>query len=182
MDAGPIDIAAEKFSDGRLSRAILRPAGFFLTADCRSGAVRRDYTQPPKPLGGRTMRYLCLVYIDERKFDRMPRSEWDALANEALDHDEQLRRSGHYLVSEALESIDAATTIRVRDGKLSVTDGPFAETKEHLGGFILIEAKDLDDAIQAMSTIPMARLGSIEIRPVLELKREGGARLGRAPA
>jgi len=117
------------------------------------------------------MQYLCLIYIDERKFDDMPQSEEDGLVNEALDHDDKLRRTGHYVSSQALESVETATTIRVRDGRLSVTDGPFAETKEHLGGFILIEARDLDDAIQAMATIPMARIGSIEIRPILQLQR-----------
>src|SRR4051794_264363 len=107
------------------------------------------------------MKYLCLVYIDERKFDLIPQHELDSLVNEALDSDDRLRRSGHYVSSQALEDVRTATTLRVRDGKLSVTDGPFAETKEQLGGFIVIDAKNLDDAIRAASQIPMARLGSI---------------------
>lgn len=118
------------------------------------------------------MKYLCLVYIDERKFDAMSERDRDSLGNEALDSDDLLRKSGHYITSEPLEDVHAATTIRVRNGKLSVTDGPFAETKEQLGGFILIEAKNLDDAIAAASQIPMARLGSIEIRPVRRLERK----------
>lgn len=118
------------------------------------------------------MKYLCLVYIDERKFDAMSGRERDSLGNEALDSDDRLRKSGHYITSEPLEDVQAATTIRVRNGKVSVTDGPFAETKEQLGGFILIEAKNLDDAIAAASQIPMARLGSIEIRPVRRLERK----------
>jgi hypothetical protein len=118
------------------------------------------------------MKYLCLIYIEERKFDTMSQRERDSLGNEALDSDDRLRKSGHYITSEPLEEVHAATTIRVRNGKVSVTDGPFAETKEQLGGFILIEAKNLDDAIEAAAQIPMARLGSIEIRPVRRLERK----------
>lgn len=115
------------------------------------------------------MRYVCLVYVDEAKLDALPRSAFQALVDESLDYDEVLRRSGHYVASDALESVQTATTIRVRDGKTLTTDGPFAETKEQLGGFFLIEAKDLDDAIQVASRIPPARLGSIEVRPVMAL-------------
>jgi hypothetical protein len=118
------------------------------------------------------MKYVCLVYLEEKLFEPMSQVDRDRLVNEALDHDDKLRESGLYVSSEALAGIRAATTLRVRDGRLSVVDGPFAETKEQLGGFIIIEAKDLDDAIKAASTIPMARLGSIEIRPVEELVRK----------
>lgn len=118
------------------------------------------------------MKYVCLVYLSEEPFERMSQAERDGLVNEALDHDDKLRDSGHYVSSEALANVQAATTIRVREGKLSVTDGPFAETKEQLGGFIIIEAGNLDDAIEAASTIPMAQLGSIEIRPVETLERK----------
>ena len=86
-----------------------------------------------------------------------------------LAYDDELRRSGHYLESAALEDEHAATTVRVRNGKMSTTDGPFAETKEQLGGFYLIEARDLNDAIQVASKIPSARTGSIEVRPIMEL-------------
>jgi hypothetical protein len=110
------------------------------------------------------MRYLCLVYLEEKRLD--------ALIDESLAYDEVLRKSGHYLVSEALQPIETATTVRIRNGKLSITDGPFAETKEQLGGFILITARDLNEAIQVASKIPWARLGSVEVRPILELEQQ----------
>jgi hypothetical protein len=115
------------------------------------------------------MKYLCLVYIEEKKLDALSKGELDALVDESLDYDEVLRRSGHYIASDALQTVQAATTLRVRNGKVSTTDGPFAETKEQLGGFILIEARDLNDAIRVAAKIPPARLGSIEVRPIMEL-------------
>jgi len=115
------------------------------------------------------MKYLCMVYIDEEKLDALSESELDALDGESLAYDEQLRKSGHYLVSNALQSVQTATTIRLRKGKTFTTDGPFAETKEQLGGFIQIEASNLDEAIRIASKIPPARLGCIEVRPVKEL-------------
>ncbi|HZF33680.1 MAG TPA: YciI family protein [Candidatus Angelobacter sp.] len=115
------------------------------------------------------MKYLCLVYYDERKLDALPKSEFDALVREAFAYNDVLRESGHYVVSNALQPVDTATTIRAGNGKLSTTDGPFAETKEQLGGFILIEARDLNDAIRVASKIPPGRLGSIEVRPIREL-------------
>ncbi len=117
------------------------------------------------------MKYLCLVCIEEKKLDALSESEMDALIDESLAYDEQLRKSGHFVAAHALESVQAATTVRIRNGKLSASDGPFAETKEQLGGFILVEARDLNDAIQVASRIPPARLGSIEVRPIRELKR-----------
>ncbi len=116
------------------------------------------------------MKYLCLVYIEEEKLDALSAGELQALVDEALDYDEVLRKSGHYIASDALQSVQTATTLRPRNGKVFTTDGPFAETKEQLGGFILIEAPDLNDAIEVASKIPPARLGSIEVRPVMELK------------
>jgi hypothetical protein len=115
------------------------------------------------------MKYLCLVYYDEKKLDALSKSEFDALVAEALAYSEALRKSGHYVSSQALQPVQAATTIRIGNGKLSMTDGPFAETKEQLGGFILIEARDLNDAIQVASRIPPGRLGSIEVRPIKDL-------------
>ena len=100
------------------------------------------------------MRYLCLVYIEEGKFDTVSPREGDILTDESLAYDDELRRKGHYITSAALQAVAAATTLRMRNGKLSVTDGPFAETKEHLGGFILIEARDLNEAIQAAGGFP----------------------------
>jgi hypothetical protein len=117
------------------------------------------------------MKYLCLVYQEENKMDDLSNSEMDGLVRASLGYDDELRRSGHYIVSNALQPVQTATTVRVRNNKLSTTDGPFAETKEQLGGFILIEAEDLNEAIQVASKIPMVNFGSIEVRPIMELKK-----------
>lgn len=114
------------------------------------------------------MKYLCF-YIEEKKLNALSKSEGDALVDDSLAYDEELRRSGHYIVSEALQPVQTATTVRVRNSKLSTTDGPFAETKEQLGGFVLIDAQDLDDAMRVASKIPPGRVGSIEVRPIREL-------------
>lgn len=120
------------------------------------------------------MKYLCLAYEEETKLTDLTQSEWDALRGETLTYLEQLKRKGQVLTAEALQSVRAATTVRVRNGKVSVIDGPFAETKEQLGGFFLIEARDLNEAIQVASRWPSARLGSIEVRPIeTELRQEG---------
>jgi hypothetical protein len=108
------------------------------------------------------MKYLCLVYLDEKKLNEVPDSECKA-------YGDGLRASGHHIAAQALQSVHTATTVRVRNGKVSVTDGPFAETKEQLAGFYLIDAKDLNEAIQLASKIPPARVGSIEVRPAREL-------------
>jgi hypothetical protein len=118
------------------------------------------------------MKYLCLVYYDEKDLEAMPADEFAAFSEEHVVLDEDLRRSGHSIVAEALQPVHTATTLRVRNGKLSTTDGPFAETKEQLGGIYLIEARDLNDAIQAAARIPSARVGSIEVRPVWDLRRD----------
>ena len=115
------------------------------------------------------MRYLCLVYLEERTLNALSRQELDVLVAEALEYNDALRRSGHYVASNALQPVQAATTIRIRDGRTFTTDGPFAETKEQLGGFVLIEARDLNDAIRVASRIPPGRLGCVEVRPVQEL-------------
>jgi hypothetical protein len=115
------------------------------------------------------MKYLCMVIVDEKKLDAMPESDFQALVDESLAYDETLRKGGHFLAAQALESINTATMVRVRNGKVSVTDGPFAETSEHIGGFILIEARDLNEAIQLASHIPGARHEGVEVRPVKEL-------------
>ena len=116
------------------------------------------------------MRYLCLVYLVEKDMNEMTKKESDACTEESLVYDDALRRSGHFIAAHALQPVAAATTVRVRNGKLSATDGPFAETKEQLGGFILIEARDLNEAIQVAAKIPLARRGSIEVRPIKELR------------
>ena len=114
------------------------------------------------------MRYLCLIYDEEKKMAAMAKPESDAFMGEYFAFTEGIRKSGHYLAGEALQPVHTATTVRVRNGKLSTTDGPFAETKEQLGGFYLINAKDLNDAVQVAAKIPSARLGSVEVRPVME--------------
>jgi hypothetical protein len=109
-----------------------------------------------------------MAYEEESKLNALSRSEWDALRRETIDYVDSIRKSGHLLVTHALKSVHSATTVRVRNGRASTTDGPFAETKETLGGFFLIEAKDLDDAIQVATKWPSARIGSIEVRPIQE--------------
>ncbi len=116
------------------------------------------------------MKYVCLVYLVESEMNAMTRTETESCTEESLAYDDTLRRAGHLVVAHALQPVEAATTIRVRGGKLSATDGPFAETKEQLGGFLLIEARDLNEAIQVASKVPMARHGSIEIRPIRQLR------------
>ena len=118
------------------------------------------------------MKYLCLVYYKESEVGAMPEAEWAALNAECIAYGESISKSGHRLGGEALEPTHTATTVRVRNGKVSTTDGPFAETKEQLAGFYYIDAKDLDAAIDVASRIPPARLGSIEIRPVRQLIRK----------
>ncbi len=113
------------------------------------------------------MKYLCLVYAEEATVAALSGSEWDAVVGENLDLCEELRQSGHYVSAAPLDSVKRAVTVRMRNGKLSASDGPFAETKEQLGGFYLIEARDLDEAIGIAGRIPGARLGSVEVRPML---------------
>jgi hypothetical protein len=116
------------------------------------------------------MQYLCLVYGEQKALDALSQREMARLVDESLAYDDVLRTSGHYLVSAALQRVETAKTVRVRDRKRIITDGPFAETKEQLLGFILIEASDLNDAVQAATKFPMASSGSIEVRPVLDLE------------
>jgi hypothetical protein len=115
------------------------------------------------------VKYLCLVYFEERRLDALSHGEWTALTGECLAYGDGIRQTGHFIAAEALQSVRTATTLRVRDGKVSTTDGPFAETKEQLGGFYLIDARDLNEAIQVASRIPPARMGSVEIRPIREV-------------
>ena len=117
------------------------------------------------------MKYLCLVYLDEQTWNALSRSEYDALVGEILDFRAELRSNGRLIVADALQHVQPATSLRVRNGTVAVTDGPFAETKEQLGGFYLIDAEDLNDAIRLASRIPSARLGTVEVRPIKELDR-----------
>jgi hypothetical protein len=109
------------------------------------------------------MKYLCLVYLEGQKFHAVPDRECKSCVD-------GFRERGLLIAAEALQPVDTATTVRVRNGKLTVTDGPFAETKEQLAGFYLVEARDLNDAIQVAAKIPPAREGSVEVRPVRELE------------
>lgn len=115
------------------------------------------------------MKYLCLVYGEEKEIGAMT-------DDECMAYDQTLRSTGRCLASEALQPVHTATTVRVRHGKVSIKDGPFTETKECLGGFYLIEAADLNDALKMASQIPPARVGSIEVRPVRELMSTSGER------
>jgi hypothetical protein len=125
------------------------------------------------------MQYLCLVYGDPAVFDRLSEEEAAALDRASLAHDVDLRESGHLILAQALQPVDEAMTVRVRDGRMSATAGPFAETTEQLGGFLFIEARDLNEAVAIAGRVPVARYASIEVRPVLDLEarvreREGG--------
>jgi len=115
------------------------------------------------------MKYLCLVYLDEKRLTELP--DEDCVAFDTL-----IRGSGHCLASEALESVQTATTVRVRDGRVAITDGPFAETKEQLAGFYMLEAGDLDEAIRLAAKIPPARVGSIEVRPIRPIRETVAAK------
>jgi hypothetical protein len=110
-----------------------------------------------------------MVIVDEKQLQALTESEAQALDDESLEYDQALRKGGHLLAAEALESVTSATTLRIRSGKVSITDGPFAETNEQIGGFILIEARDLNEAIQIASHVPVIRYGAVEVRPIKEL-------------
>ena len=115
------------------------------------------------------MKFLCAVYVEPGAFEAISPAELAALDHDSLVYDQELTRSGHYIVSDALQPVSTARTVRVRRGKSSVTDGPFAETKDHLGGFILIDAADMDEAMALAEKIPMAKYGSIEVRPIMKI-------------
>jgi len=117
------------------------------------------------------MKYLCLAYYDEKKFEALPKAELEAIVRECPPHDEALRQSGHLIVQASLGPTRATATLRPRNGKPSVTDGPYVETKEQVGGFFIIEARDLNDAIRVASKHPAANIGeqvgwAVEVRPI----------------
>jgi len=114
------------------------------------------------------MKYICLIYHEEQKLAALTQDELDALVAECGVWVADLAKGGHHVFSAGLQSIRTATTLRKRNGMLAMTDGPFAETKEFLGGFTIINAKDLNEAIQLASKLPAVRVGSVEVRPVLE--------------
>ena len=116
------------------------------------------------------MKFMFTIYHDQSVMDAMPEKEMQALVDSAIEYAEEIRRSGHYVASDALQRTETARTIRVRGGKISTTVGPFAETKEQLGGFFVLEAKDMDEACAIAARFPPARVAVIEIRPVQELQ------------
>jgi len=117
------------------------------------------------------MKYMFLVYLDEAKFAAMSKPERDAFVNGQLDYDDELRAQGHFVSAEVLKAPSEAATVRRWEGPLMVTDGPFMETKEHLGGYLLVEARDLNQAILLAGRMPLAAVGSIEVRPLDTLTR-----------
>ena len=114
------------------------------------------------------MRYLCLIYEDEKLWENASQADMEKTMSAYYAFDDSIKRSGHHRAGEALQPTNTATTVRVRNGKISTTDGPYVETKEQLGGFYLIEARDLNDAIQVAARIPSAQTGAIEVRPIQE--------------
>ena len=115
------------------------------------------------------MRFVCLVYFEPETFAALSPSEKATIGRDSMAYDKELDRRGNYIVAEALEPVQKARTTRVRQGRAMTTDGPFAETKEQLGGYFMLHCDDLDEAIEIAAKIPGARHGSIEIRPVLEI-------------
>src|ERR1700676_584642 len=115
------------------------------------------------------MKYLCLIYSDESMWQKISKADGEKMMAEYMEFGDSIKRSGHYIGGNRLQPTNTATSIRIRNGKTSTTDGPFAETKEQLGGYFLVEARDLNDAIQVASRIPGARVGSIEVRPIAEM-------------
>lgn len=114
------------------------------------------------------MRFICLGYADEAKFNEMSETEMNAAMDECFAYDDELRRGGHFAGGEALQPVSTAVTLRYRNGKVDVTDGPYVETKEYLGGILILEARDLNHAIALMSKHPGVRFGPFEIRPADE--------------
>ena len=130
-----------------------------------------EWNDNSRPAGDtRTMKYICLGYIDEKKWEAMTESDANAVMDEILVYDDALRKNGHLVGTEALQSARNTTTLQWRNGKVAVTDGPFTETKEQLGGIIVLEAPDINRAIQLMSDHPCLSMGGCcEIRPAADL-------------
>jgi hypothetical protein len=116
------------------------------------------------------MKFLCLIFFDEHVLDSLSKRQRDALVDESMAYDERLRESRQLIVAQALQSAKEAVTLRVRGDDVSITDGPFAETKEQVGGFVLIEARDMSEAMRVASGFPVVQLGGVEVRPVRELR------------
>lgn len=121
------------------------------------------------------MTYLCLVYFEEKMRDALPKAELEAWVRDAMAYDEELRKNGHFIAAQELQSVRTAATLKVRNGKVTLSDGPFAGTKEQLSAIVLIEARDLNEAIQTAAKIPAARYGTVEVRPIREAIKETGS-------
>jgi hypothetical protein len=121
------------------------------------------------------MRYLCLIYLDEKEMDALPAAEMNSLNVRHLELNDSLRRSGHFIEAEALEPVASTACVRMHGRKPTVTDGPFIETKEQVAGFYLVEARDLNEAIQIATRLPGGQLGTVEVRPVRQLQVDGKA-------
>ena len=147
---------------------------------CRFAASPNDYLL--KRQSHKSMKYICLGYMEEKKWETMSESERNAMMDECFAYDDVLRTNGHFVDGEALQSAQNATTLRWKNGKVSITDGPYAETKEQLGGILVLEARDLNHAIQLMSKHPGVKAGPFEIRPaedLTEMIRESERRRSR---
>ena len=115
------------------------------------------------------MKYICLGYIEPNKFENLSETDRNAMVDACFTYDDELRKNGYFSGGQALQGPQSATTLRWKDGKVSITDGPYAETKEQIGGILILEARDLNHAIQIMSRLPCMRVGgSLEIRPINE--------------
>ncbi|HQR15143.1 MAG TPA: YciI family protein [Nitrospira sp.] len=114
------------------------------------------------------MKYLCLVYVEEKILHALPSAQRQTISDESMAYCDRLQKLGQLVTASPLHPVDTATTVRVRDGKTSTIDGPFAETKEQLGGFLLLDVPDLNDAIRIAAQFPAARIGSVEVRPMKE--------------
>ena len=115
------------------------------------------------------MRYICMVHFEGRLLDEMPPAERQIFNRRSSDYDRELQEKGHYVIAEAIQGGDSAVLVRVRNGRPTTTDGPYIETKEQMAGFILIEARDMNEAIRLASGIPLAELGTIEVRPIYQI-------------
>jgi hypothetical protein len=116
------------------------------------------------------MQYLLLIYDNEKVWEDMPEAERNRMFGAYMTFTNDIKASGHYIAGDALQPVRTATSVRVRNGKTQTTDGPFAETREQLGGYYLVEAKDLDEATKLAARIPSAEIGTIEVRPVMKFE------------
>lgn len=119
------------------------------------------------------MRFLCLVNLDKEEAAKLAEADWRVIDRDSLAYDDTLEKRGSYIVSMALQEPETARTVRIRQGRALVTDGPFVETKEHVAGFILIEAETIEEAVEIAKGIPLARIGSIEVRAQMMIQRPG---------